>query len=367
MKKILILANSDIGLHNFRKEILQGFIDENYEVHISLPNGPHIKKLVNLGCKFHETPVDRRGINPLVDLKLIVNYIKLIRKVKPDLVLTYTIKPNLYGGLVSRILNIKYIANITGIGTVFQKESILKKVIVLLYRFSLKNAKTLVFQNTENLSVFQKNNIKGKNTTLIPGSGVNLSDFSYTPLNKNSEINFLFIGRLMKEKGINEYLYVAKEMQYEKAEFHIVGPLEEPDLEKTINQYNSEGIIVYHGFQKNVKEYIEKSDCLINPSYHEGMSNVLLEAGSMGRPLIASNISGCKEIIDDSINGYLFDVKDGESLLKAAKKFTELTNDEIREMSMASRKKMETEFNREVIIKKYVNFANIITGGNKND
>lgn len=367
MKKILILANSDIGLYNFRKEILRKFIDKNYEVHISLPNGPHIKKLIEIGCKFHETSVDRRGINPLVDLKLIVDYIKLIKNLKPDLVLTYTIKPNLYGGLVSRISNVKYITNITGIGTVFQKESFLKKIIVLLYRFSLKNAETLVFQNTENISAFKNNKIRGKKTTLIPGSGVNLLDFPYTPLRHNKEINFLFIGRIMGEKGINEFLYVAKEMQYKKVKFHVVGEIEESRLEKIINKYNAEKIIVYHGFQTNVKKYIEKSDCVINPSYHEGMSNVLLESGSMGRPLIASNISGCKETIDDSINGYLFDVKNGDSLLKAVKKFTELTNEEIREMSVASRMKMEVEFNRDSISKMYVDFANDIIGGNIND
>ncbi|MEK4947789.1 glycosyltransferase family 4 protein [Carnobacterium sp. FSL W8-0810] len=366
MKKILILANSDIGLYNFRKEIIQGFVEENYEVHISLPNGPHVKKLIDLGCIFHETSVDRRGVNPLIDLKLIINYIKLIRNIQPNLVLTYTIKPNLYGGLVSRILNIKYIANITGIGTVFQKESFLKKIIVILYQFSLKNAETLIFQNTDNLSVFKNNKIKGKNATLVPGSGVNLLDFPYTNLRNNEEVNFLFVGRIMVEKGINEFLYVAKEMQYEKVKFHVVGEIEDPNLKKIVYQYNTEKIIDYHGFHKDVKKYIEKCDCLINPSYHEGMSNVLLEAGSMGRPLIASNISGCKEIIDDSINGYLFDVKDGESLLKVVKKFTELTNDEIKKMSKASRKKIEAEFNRNNITELYINFANNIIGGNIN-
>ena len=367
MKKILILANSDIGLHNFRKEILQGFIKENYEVHISLPNGPHIKKLIELGCNFHETAVDRRGINPLVDLKLIINYIKLLSIIKPDLVLTYTIKPNLYGGIVSRILNVKYITNITGIGTVFQKESFLKKLIVLLYRISLKNAETLVFQNAENLSAFEDNNIKGKKVTLIPGSGVNLLDYPYSPLEKNEENNFIFVGRVMEEKGINEFLYVAKEMQYEKVNFHVVGGIEEPHLKEIINQYEEEKIIVYHGFQREIKKYIKKSDCLINPSYHEGMSNVLLEAGSMGRPLIASNISGCKEVIDDSINGYLFDVKDEESLLSSVKKFTKLTIDEKIKMSKASRVKIESEFNRNNIIELYIDFANNIIGGKMND
>lgn len=367
MKKILILANSDIGLYNFRKEIIQGLIDEDYEVHISLPNGPHIKKLIDIGCIFHETLVDRRGVNPLVDLKLIFNYLKIIKSIKPHLILTYTIKPNLYGGLVSRILNFKYATNITGIGTVFQKESILKKIIVLLYRFSLKNSEVLVFQNSENLLVFQNNKIKGKNTTLVPGSGVNLVDFPYTPIIKKTEINFLFIGRLMKEKGINEYLYVAKEMQYEEAKFHIVGPIEEPSFEKIIQQYNAEEIIMYHGFQKDVKKFIKKSDCLINPSHHEGMSNVLLEAGSIGRPLIASNISGCKEIIDDSINGYLFNVKDEENLLKVVKKFLKLTNVELEKMSKASRRKIEVEFDRNIIIKEYIDFTNTIIGGNKND
>lgn len=362
--KILILANNDIGLYNFRKEIVKGFIDEKYEVHISVPKGPRVEDLVDMGSIYHETYIDRRGINPFKDLKLILEYFKLIKKVKPDLILSYTIKPNLYGGLVSRILNVKYVTNITGIGTVFQKENLLKKLVVLLYRFSLKDSEMLLFQNKENQDIFKKNKIKSKSEKVIAGSGVNIKEFPFTPLQIKKEINFLFVGRLMGDKGINEYLNVAKLMKGDNVKFHVVGPTEEKEYEQKIQEYMENGIIYYHGFQKDIKKFIEFSDCLVNPSYHEGMSNVLLEAGSLGRPLIASNISGCKEIIDDSINGYLFDVKDEKSLLNTLEKFIRLSSSEINTMSIASRKKIEEEFNRNNIVNDYVNFANKIIGGN---
>lgn len=361
--KILILANNDIGLYNFRKEIIKGFVDEKYEVHISVPSGPRVKDLTDIGSIYHEITIDRRGINPFKDLRLILEYYKLIKKVKPDLILTYTIKPNLYGGLVSRLMNVKYVTNITGIGTVFQKENILKRLVVLMYRFGLKNSEMLLFQNKENQEIFKKNNITGKSEKVIPGSGVNIIDFPFTPLQTKKEINFLFIGRLMEEKGIDEYLNVAKLMQGRNVKFHVVGPTEETMYGQKMQEYVENGIIYYHGFQKDIKKFIEYSDCLVNPSYHEGMSNVLLEAGSLGRPLIASNISGCKEIIDDSVNGYLFDVKNEKSLLNTLEKFMKLSSLEINSMSIASRKKIEEEFNRNNIVKEYVSFANKIIGG----
>lgn len=364
-KKVLVLVNHEITIFNFRRELIEKLIDEHYEVYITFPKGEKVPYFEELGCHYIETKVDRHGINPLVDFKLIVSYIKLMKSVKPDVVLTYTIKPNIYGGIVTRLLNKNQIANVTGIGTSFQENNIIKKIIVFLYKLSFKKTNILYFQNIENENIFLKNKIKAKKQRVLPGSGVNIKEFTYKPLKMKDEIDFIFIGRIMKDKGIEEYLYASKELKkiYQHCNFHIIGFFEDEKYKSMITDYEKRGIIKYHGFQKNVKKFIENSDCIVNPSYHEGMSNVLLEAGAMGRPLIASNISGCKEIIEESINGFLFEPKNKYDLLKKMKYFTELSEEEKDSMSLKSRKKIENEFNRDIIISDYMKNIKKLTGG----
>ena len=204
MKKILILANASQGLFNFRKELLDKLIKEGNELYISIPNDNNeiIQKLKDIGCTIIETNLDRRGVNPIKDFILILNYFRLIKKIKPDIVLMYTIKPNLYGGIICRLLKISYISTITGIGSLFQNKSLLTKLVKKFYRFSLKKSKCVFFQNKSNLEFFKTNRIVEENYKLVNGSGVNLEKFfSEKPLEKKNVV-FLFIGRIMKEKGI---------------------------------------------------------------------------------------------------------------------------------------------------------------------
>lgn len=353
MGKILILANNDIGLYKFRRELIEELLKEN-EVYIYLPDGEFVEQLVNLGCKFTETIIDRRGMNPIHDFKLILSYNKIIKRTNPDLVISYTIKPNIYGGLICRIRNVKYVANITGLGTAFQKEGLLKKFIINLYRSSLKKSKIVFFENEENQNTFVINRIiANEKTYKLNGAGVNLMEYPFVSYpSENEPIRFLFIGRLMKEKGIDELLEVAEKIKIinESIQFDIVGPNED-EYTKKLLCLQKKKVINYFGYQKNVKPFIENAHCFVLPSYHEGMANTLLESGAMGRPLITSNIPGCREAVVEGGNGYLTNVADSEHLYKILCKFIELSYESKRKMGSFSRKHIESNFNKYEVVK----------------
>ncbi len=359
MKKILILANNGVGLYKFRKELIQKLLKTN-EVYISLPYGELIEHLIEMGCHFIDTPVDRRGINPVTDLKLLNKYRKIFNQVEPDLVITYTIKPNIYGGFTARIKKVKYAVNITGLGTAFQNDNLLKKIIIFMYKKALKKVKTVFFENIENRNIFIENRIIEKDKTcLLNGAGVNTEEYQYAEYpNENKHIRFLFIGRIMKEKGIDELLYAAKKIkkEYSDIQFDIVGPMED-DYKNIIDEYVNNNIINYYGYQSDVKPFIKQCHCFIMPSYHEGMANTLLEAGSMGRPLITTNIHGCKEAIKD--NGYLCNAMDKEDLYKKIKKFIELDYKKKVNMSLNSRKHIEKIFDKRKVVKETMKGLNI--------
>lgn len=359
--RILVLANNDLGLYNFRKELIEKLIELNSEVYISLPQGPKILELKELGCQYIETAVDRRGINPIKDLKLLLKYIKIIRNIKPDYVLTYTIKPNIYGGIACRITKTKQIANITGLGTALENKGILQKTAIALHRIALKKVKCCFAQNQENLEFLQKQKIARNKLKLIPGSGVNLDRFKLLDYPKESEpIEFLFISRIMKEKGIDQYLETAEYIKnkYPNTKFHILGFCEQEYNEK-LNEFQNKNIIEYHGRQDNITPFMQKASCIIHPTYYpEGMSNVLLEACASGRPIITTNRAGCREIVDNGINGYVIKEKDSKDSIEKVEKFINLSNEEKKQMGLAGRRKVEKEFDRKIVINAYIKEIN---------
>lgn len=356
MKRILILANLDVGLYKFRKELIQELLEAGNEVYISLPNGALIEKLEAMGCKFIDTYVDRRGINPLTDMKLLLFYRRLIKKLHPDLVITYTIKPNIYGGLVCRSLGIPYAVNITGLGTAFQNNGMVKKIVVRLYKSALKKAKVVFFENKGNRQVLLEENIvKEEQTYVLNGAGVNLEEYPFCEYPSGKEIRFLFIGRIMKEKGVDELFETAEQIKkkYSNMHFDIVGPMED-DYKEKIDDLVKRNIIEYHGYQEDVRLFIEQCSCFILPSYHEGMANTLLEAGAMGRPLITSRIHGCMEAVLDGESGYLCNVQDSADLYEKIEKLIGLPEEVRREMGMKSRESMEEKFDKKMVVKETI-------------
>ena len=308
--KILILANNDIGLYKFRKELLEELLKKN-EVFISLPNGDYIADMEKMGCEFIDTEFSRRGKNPFAELKLLNFYKKVIKRIKPDAVLTYTVKPNIYGGIACASLKVPYIENITGLGTALEKHGLLQKVTLFLYRKALKSAHMVFFQNTENLDFMINHKIVKGKYDLLPGSGVNLTAYPLIEYPNGETINFVFIARIMKEKGIDQYLDAAKVIKdrHPNTRFHVCGFCED-EYKGELNKLVGTGIVEYHGLVKDMKRIYEMASCIIHPTYYpEGLSNVLLESCASGRPIIASNRSGCKEVVEDGINGFLVEQK----------------------------------------------------------
>ncbi|MEH7380056.1 glycosyltransferase family 4 protein [Bacillus sp. JJ1533] len=358
--KILILANFGMGLYNFRKELLEILINQQNEVYISLPYDEYVPKLMGLGCNFIETNLERRVTNPIKDLKLLHQYIKMINQIKPDVVLTYTIKPNIYGGIACRITKTPYITNITGLGTSLENQGILQKITLMLYKEGLKNASCLFFQNETNLKFFTDHQIAKGKTRLVPGSGVNLNYHTFEEYpEKDKKNRFVFIGRMMKSKGIDELLQAAKivKEKYPNTQFDLIGGCEE-DYHQQLSELNQLGIITYHGQQSDVRSFIKESHATILPSYHEGTANVLLESASAGRVVIASRIPGCRETFDEDESGLGFTVKNVDSLVEAIIKFINLPYEKKGAMGLAGRMKMEREYDRKIVINAYIDEIN---------
>ena len=355
-RKILILANNDVGLYQFRRELIYRLLKDGSEVYISLPYGEMVGPLVAAGCKFVDTPLDRRGINPVTDAALVKKYFAILKEVKPDIVITYTIKPNVYGGFACRAKKIPYAANITGLGTAFEKKGLLRTLVTMMYKFSLKKAKTVFFENEENMSVFINGRLADKNQAcLLNGAGVNLEHYNVSEYPKGSKVRFLFVGRVMREKGIDELFSAMQKLRAEAIDcfLDVVGGYEEDYAEK-MKQYEKEGWLCYHGYQKDVRPFIENSHCFVLPSWHEGMANTNLECASMARPVITSNIHGCLEAVEDGVSGYLCEKKNPESLYRTMKKFIDLPYEARKEMGLAGRRHMEKNFDKNIIVEKTV-------------
>jgi len=366
VRKILILANSSVGLYRFRKELLVSLIDQQFSLYVSVPLGTNTGELKELGCTVIDTPIDRRGTNPFTDLRLFACYVNLLRNIKPDLVLTYTIKPNTYGGLICRLRNIPYIVNITGMGSTINNDGFIKNIVLSMLKTSLQQASYVFFQNEMNLQYFVNKKIVISKYRLIPGSGVNLSENCVEEYPTGEQISFLFVGRVMKEKGIEQYLQAARTLRskYPDIEFNIVGSCEER-YEEELKCLEKQDIILFHGYQKNIHDFYRDCHALIMPSHHEGMSNVLLEAAACGRPVIASDIPGCRECLDEGVSGYSFEVGNTADLINKVEKFIALSYEEKRQMGLAGRAKVEREFSRQIVIDNYMEAIFQVTDNTK--
>jgi len=356
VKRIMILSNHDAYTYNFRREIIQKLMDENFKIFIVLPFGEKVLDLERMGCVCIDLPLDRRGMNPFTDLKLLSKYNKIMKKIKPAAVLSFTIKPNIYGGLVCRKHNIPFFPNVTGLGTAVENEGLVQKLLIKMYKFAYKKASCVFFQNEANRQFFRDKDIKVKHARVIPGSGVNTTHFSLLPYPSDNEIHFMFISRIMKEKGIDQYLDAAKYIKhkYTNTKFHVLGYCEQ-NYEDTLAYFQSEGVIKYHGMQSDVRKFHEISHCTIHPTYYpEGISNVLLESAASGRPVITTDRVGCREVVDDNINGFLVHERDSRDLINKIEIFLTLSFDDRQNMGIAGRKKIQKNFDRQIIVEAYL-------------
>lgn len=360
MNTVLILSNHPLYTYNLRKDLIQRLIDAKYKVVIALPEGEKIEQLIDMGCTFIHVPLERRGTNPISDLKLLKKYITVIKHVKPSIVLTYTLKPNLYGGIACRLNNIdEVIHTVTGLGTVFVRNVWYKKLIVFLNKFAFKSAKTIAFMNEDNKELYRNLDIveASQNTIVTPGSGVNLDYFKYSDYPcENEVVKFSFIARVLKDKGIEEFLLAAKKFKetYGNVAFEVVGFVDELKYEKLLKEYEDEGVINYLGKKNDMPKIMRDSHCIVLPSYGEGRGTVLQEAAAIGRPLITTDAYGCRDNVEENINGFLCEVKNYKSLQDSFLKFYNLDYQTKKEMGRASRKKAEKEFDRSIIVDIYI-------------
>ena len=350
--KILVLANNDVGLYQFRKELLLELLKDNSIV-LSLPYGEMVEPLREAGCEFIDTPVDRRGVNPVKDFGLFLRYRKLIKTEKPDLVITYTIKPNVYGGMACRLLKVPYAVNITGLGTAFQGHGMLRRVVTTLYRLGTSGAKVMFFENVENQQIFiDEKLVKPEKTCLLNGAGVNLEHYQVSEYpDEHGGVRFLFVGRVMQEKGIDELFSAMQRLHQEgyPCTLDVLGGFEE-NYAQQMKEYQEAGWLHYHGYQKDVRPFIAQSHCFVLPSWHEGMANTNLECAASGRPVITSDIHGCKEAVVDGVSGLLCQRKDAQSLYETMKQFLKLSHEEKRKMGLAGRKHMEDVFDKRKVV-----------------
>ena len=357
MSKVLFLVNHDVVIYNFRLELVECLLEDGHQVIISCPYGEKIDKLKEIGAIHYDIEIDRHGTNPIKDLKLIRIYKKLLKKEKPDIVFSYTIKPNIYGAIACKQIGIPCVANITGLGTAVEYPGIKQKIAILLYKYAFNNIRKVFFQNKENEKFFQENKIALGKHDILPGSGVNLERFPLQDYPDDETIKFVFVGRIMKEKGIDYFLssadYISSKNYH--AEFHVCGFLEK-EYEGKLKEYVNSGKVIYHGMVSDMKEIYKNMHCVVFPSYYpEGLSNVLLEAAASGRPVITTDRAGCREAVDNGKSGIIVPIKDQNSLDKSLEYFLHINYIDKKNMGIAGRKKIEKDFDRQIVVQKYLN------------
>ncbi|MBR6119054.1 MAG: glycosyltransferase family 4 protein [Oscillospiraceae bacterium] len=354
-RKIVILTNNASGLISFREELLRK-LAESDNVLVVLPPSEYTAVIERTGCHVYPVDLDRRGMNPIHDLKLYRAYRQILKREHPDAVITYTVKPNVYGGRACAALKIPYLCNITGLGTAIENGGLLSHLTLRLYRIGLKHAACVFFQNEDNLSFFRQRRVVSGKTRLIPGSGVNLEHHRFEEYPSEEDgYRFLFVGRVMRDKGVRELLEAFRTIHssHLNVMLHMIGSFDE-DYQALIKQAEADGFLRYHGIQKDVHRFYQSCHCVVLPSYHEGMANVLLEAASTGRPVIATRVPGCKETFDEDCTGYGCEAKNTNSLVDALEHFLSGSEDIHRKMGKKARDKMCREFNREIVIRTYL-------------
>ncbi|MFW5607153.1 MAG: glycosyltransferase family 4 protein [Campylobacter hyointestinalis] len=362
MNKIFIVANSAWYAYNFRLNLAKALSDSGYKVCFVVPSDEKYTSILRLDFEVHNIKIDSKGINPLVDIQTIYKFYKVYKKEKPSIVLNFTIKPNIYSSLICRYLKIPCISNITGLGTIFIRQNLITKIVKFLYKIVLKKNKLIFFQNQDDRDLFLNYNLIGKTskTDILPGSGVDLDKFKPSLKTNDDKFIFLFIGRLIKDKGIIELVEASLLLskKYNNFELWLLGEFKVQNntaisLEE-LNAWLSNNFIKYLGTTDNVASVIAKTDCVILPSYREGTPRSLLEAAAMLKPIITTNTIGCKDVVDDGVNGFLCEVQNVEDLTYKMEKMLNLSTKKRNQMGSAGRKKIMQKYNEKFVINKYL-------------
>ena len=363
-KTILIVANSSWNVVNFRMGLIRALQAEEFQVVVAAPLDIDPANIKALGCEVFEVKVRAQSLNPLRDLGFVLQLFLILRQTGAQTCLFFTAKPNIFGGFCASLMGLHYINNISGLGSVFIENGFLSKVMILLYKLALKKSSCVFFQNRDDLDLFlQKNIVKSEQTKLLPGSGVNLQKFQPAVNIKKIDqepFTFILISRLIKDKGVIEYIEAAKLVSklHSDIQFKILGFLgvQNPTAISTqqMNEWQQLQFVSYLGEANDVRPFIEESDCVVLPSYREGTPKVLLEAAAMGKPIITTDVPGCREVVEDQLTGFLCEVRSAQDLAHKMCQMIELSAEQRAQMGRLGRIKMENQFSEKIVIDRYL-------------
>jgi glycosyltransferase involved in cell wall biosynthesis len=364
-RKVLIALNTSWNLVNFRAGLIRALVAKGYEVVAVAPPDEYVTRLAELGCRFVPLPMDNKGTHPVRDALLLWRFWRLFRRERPDVYMGYTVKPNVYGSLVAHRLGLPVINNIAGLGAVFIRDGWLVRVVRLLYRLALGRSKKVFFQNEDDRQLFVAAGlVLAEVTDLLPGSGIDLTRFTVLPLGVSNDtvqrFRFLLIARMLWDKGVGEYVEAAQflRVRWPQAEFCLLGfvDVQNPAAisRGQMDTWVSQGHVIYLGVSDDVRAEIAAADCIVLPSYREGTPRTLLEAAAMGRPIITTDAVGCREVVDEGVNGYLCKVRDAGDLAEKMERMMSLSPEQRSEMGKRGRAKMEFEFDEQIVITKYL-------------
>lgn len=361
-KTIVLSVNASWNIVNFRMGLIEGLQREDFRVVALAPEDAYSPLLAAQGVEFVSLSIDNQGISPINDLALLARYRSALSRIGPDLFLGYTIKPNIYGSLAARSLGIKVINNVSGLGTAFIKQGLLTRIVTRLYRFALGGSDTVFFQNRDDRDLFVGQAIvRADQARLLPGSGIDLVRFAQAPPHPRSdEIRFLFVGRLLWDKGVREFVEAARQVRKlrPEARFRMLGLVDAPNRtavsRSELQSWVDERVIEHSPACDDVRPHIADSDCIVLPSYREGLPRTLLEGAAMARPLIASDVPGCRDVVEPGVNGMLCAVRDPAALAEAMIRMIDIGADARAEMGRRGRAKVEAGFGQDIIVERYL-------------
>jgi glycosyltransferase involved in cell wall biosynthesis len=365
--KVVIALNTAWNLVNFRAGLIRALVAEGYEVLAVAPNDEYAPRLAELGCRFVALPMDNKGTHPGRDLLLFFRFLNLLRRERPDMFLGYTVKPNVYGSLAAHVLGIPVVNNIAGLGAVFIRDNWLTRLVRLLYKTALSRSRHVFFQNDEDMRLFvEQGLVASDKVSRLPGSGVDLSTFRYAPMQplENRTFHFLLAARLLWDKGVGEYVEAARMVRrkYPTAKFQLLGFLDVQNpttvSSAQMDDWVKEGVVEYLGVADDVKPYMAAADCVVLPSYREGVPRSLLEAAAIGRPIVTTDAAGCRDVVEDGVNGLLCRVADAGDLADKLLRMIAMTPEDRELMGQAGRRKMELEFDEKIVIRRYLEVIN---------
>lgn len=361
METIAIVINTSWNIYNFRLGLLRALQSEGYNIVVIAPSDKYTEKLKTYGFDFHHIAINSKGTHPIEDMKLTYTFYKLYKKINPDVILHYTIKPNVYGTIAASFLKIPTINNIAGLGTLFVKYNIITSIAKRLYKFSQSQASHIFFQNSDDLQMFiEQGLVKQYKCDVLPGSGIDTTKYLPREKEKTDKVVFLLIARMLWEKGVGEYVEAARKIKehYPHCEFQLLGFLDVENRsaisKEQMETWEKEGAVNYLGATDDVPRFIAKANCVVLPSfYREGTPRTLLESASMAKPIITTDNVGCRDVVDDEINGYICEPKNTKSLQEKIEKFLSLNEKEIKKMGEKSREKMIAQYDESIVIEKY--------------